>query len=449
MKGTLMSKRTVGAGEKLPPLKAFPLGLQHFLSMFGATVLVPMLMGFSPSVSVMCSGIGTALYLLVTKGKIPSYLGPSFSFIGPIVLASATAGAAGVGSAIVGAGVIFIVCALVIRRIGTAWIDRFIPTVVMAEIIFVIGCGLANTAINDVLVYEGHEAPWQMLVVGFTALIVVILCSCFGKRILNTIPVLAGAAVAYGLSWAFGMVDFTPVVEADWIGLPDLTFPAFDLSAIALVSPIALVVVIEHIGHLFVIGSMTGHNFNPLLWRSLLGDGLATTVAGFLGAPPATTFAENIGVLSVTRVYATQVFWYAAATAFIVGGFCPKLGALVGTIPDPVIGGVSIVIFGLIACNALKMLVDNQIDMNNMRNIIVFGGPAIAGIGMQALGIGIPVGDYAIPGLAVAALSGILLNLVLPGRETPQEEMAARPKGPGAPGEGEEVTLGSVPLIAD
>ena len=318
------------------------------------------------------------------------------------------------GSAIVGAGLIFILCALVVRVVGTDWITRFIPTVVMAEIIFVIGCGLANTAINDVFLCDGHEASWPALVVGLTALLVVIFCSCFGKRILSTIPVLMGAVVAYLLSWAFGMVDFTPVMEAAWIGLPDITFPTFDLGAIVLVSPIALVVVIEHIGHLFVIGSMTGRNYNPLLWRSLLGDGLATTVAGFLGAPPATTFAENIGVLSVTRVFATQVFWYAAAAAFIVGGFCPKLGALVGTIPDPVIGGVSIVIFGLIACNALKMLVDNQIDMNSMRNIIVFGGPAIVGIGMQALGAGIPVGDYSIPGLAVAALTGIALNLVLP-----------------------------------
>lgn len=409
-----MSRKTIGVEEKLPPIQALPLGLQHFLSMFGATVLVPMLMGFSPSVSVMCSGIGTALYLLVTRGKIPSYLGPSFSFIGPVVMASATAGASGVGSAIVGAGLIFILCALVVRVVGTDWITRFIPTVVMAEIIFVIGCGLANTAINDVFLCDGHEASWPALVVGLVALLVVIFCSCFGKRILSTIPVLMGAVVAYLLSWAFGMVDFTPVMEAAWIGLPDITFPTFDLGAIVLVSPIALVVVIEHIGHLFVIGSMTGRNYNPLLWRSLLGDGLATTVAGFLGALPATTFAENIGVLSVTRVFATQVFWYAAAAAFIVGGFCPKLGALVGTIPDSVIGGVSIVIFGLIACNALKMLVDNQIDMNSMRNIIVFGGPAIVGIGMQALGAGIPVGDYSIPGLAVAALTGIALNLVLP-----------------------------------
>lgn len=412
-----MGGKTIGVEERLPPAQAFPLGLQHFLSMFGATVLVPMLMGFSPSVSVMCSGIGTALYLIVTKGKIPSYLGPSFSFIGPVVLASATAGAAGVGSAIVGAGVIFIGCALAVRAVGTAWIARFIPTVVMAEIIFVIGCGLANTAIGDVLACDEAAAPWQALAVGATALVVVVLCSCFGKRVLSTIPVLAGAGAAYALSCAFGMVDFQPVVDAAWIGLPDLTFPVFDPAAIMLVSPIAFVVVIEHIGHLFVIGSMVGRDLNPLLWRSLLGDGLATVTAGFLGAPPATTFAENIGVLSVTRVYATQVFWYAAAAAFVVGGFCPKLGALVGTIPDPVIGGVSIVIFGLIACNGLKMLVDHQVDMNNLRNVIVFGAPAIAGVGMQALGTGIPVGEYAIPGLAVAALLGIVLNLALPGGE--------------------------------
>ena len=315
-----------------------------------------------------------------------------------------------------GAGLVFVVCALVVRKTGTRWIDRLIPTVVMAEIIFVIGCGLATTAVSEALTVPEGETLWQTLVVAGVAFFVVVLCTCFGKRVLNTIPVLAGAAVAYGLSCAFGMVDFTPVAEAAWIGLPEFTLPVVDVTAIVLVSPIAIIVVIEHIGHLFVIGEMTHRNYNPILWRSLLGDGLATTVAGLLGAPPATTFAENIGVLNVTRVYSTQVFWYAAATAFIVGGFCPKLGALVGTIPDPVIGGVSIVIFGLIACNALKMLVEHAVDMTDSRNLIIFGGPAIAAIGMQSMGVSIPVGEYSVPGLAVAALLGIVLNLVLPGR---------------------------------
>lgn len=413
-KGARVSHRSIGVDERMSPAKAFPLGLQHFLSMFGATVLVPLLMGFSPSVSVMCSGIGTALYLLTTHNKIPSYLGPSFSFIGPVVLASATAGTEGVCSAIAVAGLIFIVCALVIRAIGTDWINTLIPTVVMASIIFVIGCGLSTTAVQEAFLTDGVASAWPALVVSGTAFIVVVLCTCFGKRVLNTIPVLVGAAVAYAVACAFGVVDFSPVREAAWLGLPDVSLPTFNLQAILLVSPIALVVVIEHIGHLFVIGEMTGNNYNSILWRSVLGDGLATTVAGFLGAPPATTFAENIGVMSVTRVYSTQVFWYAAATAFLVGGFCPKLGALIGTIPDTVIGGVSIVIFGLIACNALKMLVDHRVDMASMRNLTVFGGPAIIGIGMQALGVAIPLGSYNVPGLAVAALLGVFLNLVLP-----------------------------------
>ena len=216
-----MGRKVVDVEEKLPWYQALPLGLQHFLSMFGATVLVPMLMGFSPSVSVMCSGIGTALYLLSTKGKVPSYLGPSFSFVGPIVVASATAGTAGVGSAIVGAGIIFILCALLVRKVGTRWIDVLIPTVVMAEIIFVIGCGLATTAISEALTVSNGEALWQALIVAGTAFIVVVLCTCFGKRLLNTIPVLTGAVVAYLISCLFGMVDFTPVAEAAWVGLPD------------------------------------------------------------------------------------------------------------------------------------------------------------------------------------------------------------------------------------
>lgn len=236
-----MGKRVVDVEERLPWYQALPLGLQHFLSMFGATVLVPMLMGFSPSVSVMCSGIGTALYLVATKGKIPSYLGPSFSFVGPVVIASATAGVAGVGSAIVGAGLVFVVCALVVRKTGTRWIDRLIPTVVMAEIIFVIGCGLATTAVSEALTVPEGETLWQTLVVAGVAFFVVVLCTCFGKRVLNTIPVLAGAAVAYGLSCAFGMVDFTPVAEAAWIGLPEFTLPVVDVTAIVLVSPLSLI----------------------------------------------------------------------------------------------------------------------------------------------------------------------------------------------------------------
>ena len=260
----------------MSPLKAFPLGLQHFLSMFGATVLVPMLMGFSPSISVMSSGIGTALYLLVTKGKIPSYLGPSFSFIGPIVMASAAAGAAGIGSAIVCAGLIFIACALLIRRIGTAWIDRLIPPIVMASIILVIGCGLSATAVKEAFLTDGAVSSWPALVVAFVSLGTVIACTCFGKKVLCTIPVLAGAVVAYALSCCFGMVDFSAVEQAAWLGLPDISLPSFNWQAIVLVSPIALVVVIEHIGHLFVIGEMTGHNYNTMAigaWRWACNNG--------------------------------------------------------------------------------------------------------------------------------------------------------------------------------
>ena len=415
-KGTSMSERkAIPVDAKLPAPQACALGLQHFLSMFGATVLVPLLMGFSPSVSVMCSGLGTIIYLLCTKQRIPSYLGPSFSFIGPIVAASAVCGPSGVGSGIVAAGLVFAVIAFVIWRVGTRWIDALVPPPVMAAIIIVIGCGLAATAVSEAFLDgAGNPRPWQEITVAFVALLVVVACTCFGKRLLGTIPVLAGAAVAYALACVFGLVDFSAVAQAPWFGLPEFTFPSFDLGAIALVAPIALVVVIEHIGHLFVIGQMTGVDYGPILHRSILGDGLATVAAGFLGAPPATTFAENIGVMSVTRVYATQIFWYAAGAALVVGGFCPKLGALVGTIPDPVIGGVSIIIFGLIACNGLKMLVENGIDLSDNRTVTVVCAPIVVGVGMQALGAGIPIGDYSLPGLAAAALLGITLNLVLP-----------------------------------
>ncbi len=220
--------------------------------------------------------------------------------------------------------------------------------------------------------------------------------------------------MGYLVSVPLGLVDFAPVAEAAWIGLPQLSAPRFDAGAIALIAPVAIVTVIEHIGHLLAVGEIVGKDYRDLLPRSLAGDGLSTVISGFLGGPPTTTYAENIGVMSVTRVYATQIFWYAAGFALIVGGFCPKLAALVQSIPTPVMGGVCLLLFGLIASNGLRMLVANGVDFDENRNLMIASVVIILGVGMETAGIAIPLGDYTLPGMATSTLVGIVLNLILP-----------------------------------
>jgi len=238
--------------------------------------------------------------------------------------------------------------------------------------------------------------------------------SSYFKGFISTIPILLGIVVGYIAAIPFGLVNFQPVIEAAWIGLPTLTIAKFEPSAIMLIAPVALVVIIEHIGHLLVINQITGKDFNPLLPQSLIGDGLATSFSAFVGGTPSTTYAENIGVMAVTRIYAVQLFWLAGAFAFVIGGFVPKLGALISSIPTPVMGGVSILLFGLIAASGLRMLVDSGIDYGHSRNLILSSVVLVLGIGMEVGEIKIPVGEYTIPGMALAALVGVLLNLILP-----------------------------------
>lgn len=409
----MAEREVIGVSDRVSVGKAIPLGIQHMMSMFGSTVLVPMLTGLHPSAAIMCSGIGTVCYLLMTKNKIPSYLGSSFAFISPIIAVGATQGTAAALSGVVVAGLVFLAVAGIIKLIGTGWIDRILPPVLIASIIIVIGVGLSATAVNMALTGStGEFNGIATLVAGITLFAAVIFSSM--KGLIGTIPVLLAIIVGYVVAAFCGLVDLAPVAEAAWIGLPHLQFPEFDPVAIALIAPVALVVVIEHIGHLLVVSEVVGEDFVPMLPRSLAGDGIATCIAGFLGSPPATTYAENIGVMSVTRVYSTQVFWYAAGFAFIVGGFCPKLEALIMSIPTPVMGGVSLLLFGLIASNGLRMLVTNNIDFGENRNLMIAAVVIILGVGMECGGFSLPLGDYTIPGMALSAIVGIIMNLVLP-----------------------------------
>ncbi|MHB1324542.1 MAG: solute carrier family 23 protein [Coriobacteriia bacterium] len=420
-----MSQRPiVPTDATLPLIQAVPLAFQHLMAMFGATVLVPILTGLDPAVAIMTSGAGTIFYLIVTKGRIPSFLGSSFAFIAPIAaVAGVTNGVAdpakvpyALGGLVV-AGLVYVVVAGIIKAFGTQWLYRVLPPALVGAVVIIIGLGLAGIAIKmSLFPYANPDngLDWSLVTVAAITLAACIAFSSYFKGFISTIPILLGIVVGYIAAIPFGLVNFQPVIEAAWIGLPTLTIAKFEPSAIMLIAPVALVVIIEHIGHLLVINQITGKDFNPLLPQSLIGDGLATSFSAFVGGTPSTTYAENIGVMAVTRIYAVQLFWLAGAFAFVIGGFVPKLGALISSIPTPVMGGVSILLFGLIAASGLRMLVDSGIDYGHSRNLILSSVVLVLGIGMEVGEIKIPVGEYTIPGMALAALVGVLLNLILP-----------------------------------
>lgn len=422
--------RTIQTDEKLPILQAFPLSVQHLMAMFGATVLVPYLTGLNPGIGLMTSGIGTIIYLICVRNKIPSYLGSSFAFIGPLI---AVGGGAINGVAVsperipyalgglVAAGVVYMLIAAIVKVFGTKWLDRILPPALVGSVVIVIGLGLSATAVKMALFGTGApaaDAKVSLTFVGLAALTLgsAIIFSSFFKGFARTIPILLGIIVGYATAAAMGLVDFNAIAAAKWIDWPwqYFTYPKFELSAVLIIAPVAFVVVVEHIGHLLVINEITGKDFTPLLPESLFGDGLATALSGALGGTPSTTYAENIGVMAVTKVYATQLFWYAGALAFIIGGFVPKLSAVISSIPGAVMGGISLLLFGLIASSGLRLLVKSGIDYGHTRNLIMSSVVLVVGIGMETSGAAIPLGKYSIPGMALATLLGVILNLILP-----------------------------------
>lgn len=417
--------RVIQTDEKLPILQAIPLSLQHLMAMFGATVLVPILTGMDPGVGLMTSGIGTILYLICTRNKIPSYLGSSFAFIGPLIAVGGGAAAISAGKGnlpaalggLVAAGVVYMVVAGFVKAFGTGWLSKLLPPALVGAVVIVIGLGLSATAVKMSL-YPFADATKAMepklLLVAFITLASAIIFSSYFKGFMKTIPVLMGVIVGYVVSIPLGLVSFDKIAAAGWVGLPNVTFPTFDLGAILIIAPVAFVVIVEHIGHLLVINEITGKDFTPMLPESLFGDGLATAISGALGGTPSTTYAENIGVMAVTKVYATQLFWYAGGFAFLIGGFIPKVNEAIKSIPTPVMGGISLLLFGLIASSGLRLLVKSGIDYSHSRNLIMSSVVLVIGIGMETGGFVIPLGKYAVPGMALATLIGVILNLILP-----------------------------------
>lgn len=401
-------------------MKNFILAFQHVLAMFGATVLVPMLTGLDPSVALFSAGVGTLLFHLVTRGQVPVFLGSSFAFIAGIIAVGNSFGLAYATGSFIGVGVVYLVMAVVAFVFGADRIKTIFPPIVTGPVIMVIGLILAPVAVNmaagiDIPGLENTALNWMVAIITMLA---VVLTGIIAKGFFRFIPILTGIIVGYLASIVAGMVDFTPVLEAKWFLTPSFVAPKFSFEAMAVIVPIALVTMIEHIGDITTNGAVVGKDFfkKPGLHWTLVGDGIATAMAGFIGAPANTTYGENTGVLAVTKNYNPRILEFAAVIAIGLS-FIGKFGALVRTIPVPVMGGVSFILFGMIASIGVKTLVDAKVDLSDLRNSSVVFVTLILGI-MGILGeqnpLIINITEMAkLQGLSLAALIGILLNVIL------------------------------------
>ncbi len=408
---TLREEGTIAPDERLPTGQTIALGIQHVVAMFGATVLAPLLMGFDPNVAILFSGIGTLIFFACVGGRVPSYLGSSFSFIAVVIAATAYGGSgpnANIGVAlggIIAAGALYAVIGLVVMKAGYAWIETLMPPAVTGAVVAVIGLNLAPIAVKGI---SGSSFDtW----IGIATILAVGLIAVRAPGLARRLPILLGGLAGYliyaMLTNGFGLgkpIDFAAVAASPWIGLPRFTGPVWNAQAIALIAPVAIVLVAENLGHVKAVAAMTGKNLDPYLGRAFLGDGIATMVAGAGGGTGVTTYAENIGVMAVTRIYSTLVFVVAAITAIVLG-FSPKFGALIGTIPGPVLGGLAIVVFGLITATGGRIWVQNKVDFSRARNLVTVGVTLTIGAGDLALAIG----GFTLGGIGTATFGAIIL----------------------------------------
>lgn len=419
-------KMTLDVNEKPSIGKWIILAIQHVFAMFGATILVPILVNSAAGetvltipVALVTSGIGTLIYILCTKGKSPVYLGSSFAFIAPLAAAYLKGGTAGAMTGIMVVGLIYVVVAIIIRLIGKNWIDKLLPPVVIGPMIMIIGLGLAPSAISQIGLSSGAQIEWKVILVAVVSFLVTALVMTRAKGFLKVIPFLVGIVSGYVLSVILGLVDFTPVAEASFFSIPEFVIPFVsytpNFTAIITIAPIALVTLCEHIGDHTSLSNIIGKDLlkDPGLDRTLLGDGIATFIAGALGGPANTTYGENTSVVGMTKVASVWVIGLAAIIAIVIG-FLGKFTALVSTIPSAVLGGVSLLLYGFIAVNGLKVLIKNQIDFEKSKNIVVASTMLVLGLGGAA--ISIVSGDLSITisGMSLAAIVGIILNLILP-----------------------------------
>src|SRR5437764_10893042 len=418
---TLKREGIIAPDERLPWGQTIFVGLQHVLAMFGATVLAPIIMGFNPNTAIFFSGIGTLIFFLVVGGRVPSYLGSSFSFIAVVLVAEgATHNISVALGGIITAGVVYAIIGLIVIFAGYRWIEYLMPPAVTGVVVAVIGLNLAPTAVS-----EAATSPfdtWMALI----TILAVALVAVYAPGPLRRLPILLGGIIGYLIYLIFANgfslgkpIDFTNLGKAAWIGLPNFTGPSFHPGAMALIAPVAIILVAENLGHIKAVGAMTGRNLDKYLGRAFLGDAVATMISASGGGTGLTTYAENIGVMAVTRIYSTVIFIIAAVVAILLG-FCPKFGALIATIPSGVLGGLAIVLFGLIAATAGRIWVQNGVDFSKSRNLITVAVALTLGAGNFVLNIG----GFSLCGIGTATFSAIILYQLLRERGTEVQEVS-------------------------
>lgn len=412
-----------GPADKPPLGQWIPLSIQHVFAMFGATILVPILTGLSPSTALFTAGTGTLLYILITGAKVPAFLGSSFAFIPALIAISSSYGVAyAMGGAFV-SGLFYTLVAFIIKKAGYSWLNKALPPVVIGSVIVVIGLNLAPTAMGMAMNDANGNYSLYLLAVAAVTLALTIVANIFAKRFFSIIPILLGLLGGYFFALILGfifpqhaLISFAAVKDAAWFGLPTFAFPKFNVVAAVTFIVVSLATICEHLGDTLTISKVVGKDFykDPGLDRTLAGDGLATLWASFWGGPPNTTYGENIGVLALTRVYSVWVTGGAAVVAVFLS-FFPKFGALIQTIPNPVLGGISMLLFGTIASSGLRTLVDAGVNYEDKRNLTISSVILVIGIGGGTLSFAMGKDlTFSLAGVALATLVGILLNLVLP-----------------------------------
>ena len=391
------------------------MGVQHVIAMFGATVLAPILMGFDPNIAVLMSGIGTLIFFLITGGRVPSYLGSSFAFIGVVIAATGYAGTganAQIGLAlggIIACGALYALIGVFVQVIGTGWIERFMPPVVTGSVVAVIGLNLAGIPVKNMA--ASHFDAWMQAATCVCVGVAAVMTRGIVQRMLILVGLIAASALYALFANGLGMgqpVDFSGLARAAWFGVPAFSAPIFDANALLLIAPVSIILVAENLGHIKAVSAMTGRNLDRYMGRAFIGDGVATIVSGAVGGTGMTTYAENIGVMAATKVYSTAIFLVAAAVAILMG-FSPKFGALIQAVPLPVMGGISIVVFGLIAVAGAKIWVDSKVDFTDNKNLIVAAVTLVLGTGDFTL----KFGQFSLGGIGTATFGAILLYALL------------------------------------
>lgn len=403
----MQSRRIIQVEERVPPSMLFPLSVQHMFAMFGASVLVPFIFNINPAVVLFMNGVGTLLFIAITKGKAPAYLGSSFAFLAPAGIVISNWGYEYALGGFVAVGFCGCILALIIYKFGSEWIDIVLPPAAMGPVVALIGLELAGSAASTAGLLEEVIDP-RNVIIFLVTIVVAVLGNVMFKGFLSVIPILVSIIAGYVAALATGMVSFQSVVEAPWLAMPNFSTPKFSLEAVLIMLPVLLVIASEHIGHQIVTSKIVGRDLlkDPGLHRSLFADNFSTMLSGFIGSVPTTTYGENIGVMAVTKVYSVYVIGGAAVLS-IICSFVGKLSALIATIPNPVIGGISFLLYGMIGASGIRIMVDSKVNYGRSRNLTLTSVIFVTGLS----GVAIKMGNIELKGMVLACIVGMVMSL--------------------------------------